>query len=778
MTAPGAFFRDDIRGQYSSWSRPPGAGSTPDSSYDPPSQDIPLLPNRPSRGSHRPASLAVPQYEPLVGRSDGFNPQDLYLSSSGKQNPLSPAQYDTPLKTPLSDLFPSRPRSPREHPFAGGFEVPEWKVILFHVAFCAISYPVLLVFVLVADNMTLFWSRLLVGMGCGAVGVALGIMLARLGQRFLEAATWATLIHQSRISSEPGIPLVDLAASSQYPTSIWNAMGLLWNRAFYPGTAHQARKSYDSRPWSLVALFFLLLLAIAGSLPFILGRVVDIQASIRHQSHTYREVAVFGDLSDSDIQRATALEPAFNDFDLTWTLSPFSSHGAIPPAVSFMYENDSIYFSETSRSQFLSNGSGFGTFEVNTTAAAIESDKFGQVTDLGASTEAGVLLRYPRWGIRIHCEKFTDPNTIIPRSASNFTYIFTPHTILRSLFASFNMDLPSNLKVPLNTTSALQGNDTLPTALNPSDLALSAFFSDNGVAHSFKSMPVSMGEDGKGFISIETLLVRLNTTYTPSGTFLTYSIPVPDINGKDTFIGLDAAVCLELYEPWVVETYNTSFGVPATTRIINKGNVITDVNTPQFIDTNVGPTLADPDLKRQLNSTGLSAVYDVAHGNSVNQILKDNGRDAYYVPSPTLVSFTGGQGPQGYLELSAAFFAQARAMADASNVLPYFAGSGRTVARCYADDILSVTQLKTRDTVMVIVVVLVLGLAAGLFVPRLPLDVPRRGFELYSWIAAFYSRELIVDKIDLSDQRGTMMKNLELSEIKKRMGNLKFRYDG
>ncbi|KAJ7290676.1 hypothetical protein C8J57DRAFT_1276271 [Mycena rebaudengoi] len=770
MTVPRAFFGDDTRRHYSPWSRPPSessSGSTLDGSYDPSSLDIPILHNRPSRGGNRPASLAVPPRE-----SDDFNPQDLYLSSSGKQ-------YDTGLKTPLSALFSSGPRPPRRHPFAGGFEAPEWKVILFHVAFCAISYPVLFVFVVVANNKTLFWSRLLVGLGCGAIGVALGIMLARLGQRFLEAATWATLIHQSRLSSEPGIRLTDLAASSQYPTSIWNAMRLLWNRIFYPGTARQERKSYDSRPWSLVVLFFLLLLAIAGSLPFILGRVVDIQASIRHQSHTYREVAVFGDLSDSDIQRATALEPAFNDFHLTWTLSPFSSHGAIPPVVSFMYENDSIYFSETSRSQFLSNGSGFGTFEVNTTTASIESDKFGQVTDFGASMEAGVLLRYPRWGIRIHCEKFTDPNTIVPRSANNFTYIFTPHAILRSLFASFNMDLPSNLEAPLNTTSALQRNDTLPTALNPSDLALSAFFFDNGVAHSFKSMPVSMGEDGKGFISIETLLVRLNMTYTPSGTFLTYNpIPVPDINGKDTFIGLDAAVCLELYEPWVVETYNTSFGVPATTRIVNKGNVITDVNTPQSIETNVGPTLADPDLKRQLNSTGLSAVYDVAHGNSANQILKDNGRDAFYVPSPTLVSFTGGQGPQGYLELSAAFFGQARAMADASNVLPYFAGSGRTLARSYADDILSVTELKTRDAIMVIVVVFMLGLSAGLFVPRLPLDVPRRGFELYSWIAAFYSRELVIDEIDLSDERGTMTKNLELSDIRRRMGDYKFRYDG
>ncbi|KAJ7929139.1 hypothetical protein B0H13DRAFT_2248169 [Mycena leptocephala] len=688
----------------------------------------------------------LPQTLSLSGSTyEEFDAQHLYA----KQDAFtpSPAASETDfLKTPLSALFPAGlPKPPRRHPFASGYEAPEWTFILIHVGFCVLAYPILLAFVVIANNRTLFWSRLVVGVGCGAVGVALGLSLARLGQRFLEAASiWATLIHQSRVPNNPGIRLKDFAAGSEYPTSILAALLLLWNRIFYRGTARSARKHYDPRPWSLVVLYFLILVSVSGSLPFILGRVVDINASIE-------------------------------DFALTWTLSPFSTHGALPPAISFPWGNDSVYFAETSRSQLLPNGTGFGTFEVNTTAASIQTNNLQQNTNgPEKSVDAGMLLRYPRWGIRIHCTRFSDPNTIIPRSIAGFTYVFTPRDILRSLFSSFEMDFPTVLEDPINITTVLQPNDIFPSGLNADDIALAALFFDNGVAHSFKSVPTSMGADGNGFVSIETLLVRLNTTYTPNGKFLTHSdLAVPDASGQSTFIGLDAAVCLELYEPWVLETYNNSVGVPTTIRIVNKGNTVIDENTPEFKEVNIGPPLTDPTLKRHLNSTNLSLVYDVAHGNSANQILKDNGRDAFYVPSPTLVSFTGGQGPKGYLELSASYFAQARGMADASNVLTYFAGSGQSVARCYTDSVLAKTKINTFDTVIVIAAVLILGLCAGLFVPRLPMSVPRRGFELYSWMAAFYSHELVLDQIDQSEG---MVKRMELQDIQTHLGDLRFRY--
>ncbi|KAJ7122886.1 hypothetical protein C8R44DRAFT_156846 [Mycena epipterygia] len=769
-----------------------GLDHASDGVYDPYSVNIPLLPHpRSPHPKPRPplansaftrtsARAGPPQYLSLSGSTyQDFDPQRLHLPD-GKQDgfttPNSAGSETDFLKTPLSALFPAGlPKPPRRHPFARGFEAPEWRFIVIHVAFCVLAYPVLMAFVAIANHKTIFWSRVVVGVGCGALGVALGLSLSRLGQRFFEAATWATLIHQSRIPGNPGMRLRDLASGSEAPTGILAAFRLLWNRIFYQGTARHARRNYDSRPWSLVVLFFLLVSVITSSLSFILGRVVDIEALTEHQFETYFEVAIFADSSDSDIERATVLEPTFNDFALTWTLSPFSSHGALPAAVSFPWENDTIYFSETTSSQLLPNGSGIGTFEINATAASIQTGAGQQTSDqFGHSLDAGVLLRYPRWGIRIHCSKFSDPNTILPRSAATLTYLFTPRDILRSLFSSFGMDLPPVFEDSINTTAVMQPGDTLPSGLNASDIALAAFFSDNGVAHSFKSVPVSLGADGNGFVSIETLLVRLNTTYAPNGTFLTHSdLSVPDVNGKSTFIGFDAAVCLELYEPWVLETYNNSIGVPTTTRIVNKGNTIIDANTTQFQEKNIRAPLTDPALKRYLNSTNLLPVYDVAHGNSANQILKDNGRDSFYVPSPTLVSFTGGEGPQGYLQLSETYFAQARGLTDASNVLSYFAGSGQTVARCYPDSVLSETTMRNVDAIVVLAIVLVLGLVAGLFVPRLPMSVPRRGFELYSWMAAFYSKELVIDQVD---QTESMVKRLELQDIQTHMGDLRFRY--
>lgn len=116
------------------------------------------------------------------------------------------------------------------------------------------------------------------------------------------------------------------------------------------------------------------------------------------------------------------------DFALTWTLSPFSAHGSLPSAISFPFGNESVYFAETTQSQLLPKGSGFGTFDTSTTAPSIELDSNAALSDnSGNSVDPGSLLRcvqyrawariglilpsrYPRWGIRIHCEKIPDGN--------------------------------------------------------------------------------------------------------------------------------------------------------------------------------------------------------------------------------------------------------------------------------------------------------------------------------------------------------------------------------
>lgn len=285
------------------------------------------------------------------------------------------------------------------------------------------------------------------------------------------------------------------------------------------------------------------------------------------------------------------------------------------------------------------------------------------------------------------------------------------------------------------------------------------------------SLPLSTGGDGKGFVTMENILVRLNTTFAPQGTFGTQrNYSMPGMGGRDTVIGYDAAVCLELYEPWIVEVYNSSFGFPSSMKIVDKAAEIKDMNTQQVKEKRLGKPVSDPLVKRALNSTNMKPAYIVGHQNSVNQILKDNGRDYDYVPSPTLISFTDGDGPFGYTELSEVYYAKARALADASNVLPYFAGSGLTVARRYQDQVVTTAVISTLIMVSIMFTVFLMGLISALFVPRLPLDTPRRGFDLYSWFSAFYARELI------AEYPAGISKNMELRDIIDHTAELKFRY--
>lgn len=93
----------------------------------------------------------------------------------------------------LFDTLPSLPythsKTPRRHPFAKNFELPHWKRILVHVLLCLVAYPLLTVFTIIARDRPLFWTRLIVGLGCGVVGFSLGLSLLGLGKAFLEAAS-------------------------------------------------------------------------------------------------------------------------------------------------------------------------------------------------------------------------------------------------------------------------------------------------------------------------------------------------------------------------------------------------------------------------------------------------------------------------------------------------------------------------------------------------------------------------------------------------------------
>ena len=103
----------------------------------------------------------------------------------------------------------------------------------------------------------------------------------------------------------------------------------------------------------------------------------------------------------------------------------------------------------------------------------------------------------------------------VAKSPGNFTYLFTPKSVIQSLAASFT-DVPAvlnSLKIPsLNTTRVLHGNDTLPPGMDASEIGVGGetrplivhvpffffdadqgTFYDNGVSHSFFSAPLWQG---------------------------------------------------------------------------------------------------------------------------------------------------------------------------------------------------------------------------------------------------------------------------------------------
>ena len=206
------------------------------------------------------------------------------------------------------------------------------------------------------------------------------------------------------------------------------------------------------------------------------------------------------------------------------------------------------------------------------------------------------------------------------------------------------MDLPASLMKP--NLQDLDSNDTIPSVIDPSKISYlgeflilsTSFVSDsrtaakwwpNGVAHSFHSHPIPDTDviSDQVWTTVETVLIRLNTSLTPFGHFPVY-LNEP-VNGVETRIGYDAAVCVEMYEPWIIEAYNTSIGSPTTLRIVEKGYRNTSLPS--------GKIQGDPiQNTRYLNTTGKNLAFVVAHDNSINQMLKDNGRDFFYVPSPTV----------------------------------------------------------------------------------------------------------------------------------------------
>ena len=214
------------------------------------------------------------------------------------------------------------------------------------------------------------------------------------------------------------------------------------------------------------------------------------------------------------------------------------------------------------------------------------------------------------------------------------------------MFGAYGMGVP-----PSFLEDNLHPSDPVPSNVDPSTISYAGEFSlgplgffmsnprpavemsDSGVAISAHAVMYAEPDesDYPGYAAVETVVIRLNTSFTPNGRFPVYSNrTLPDVNGTETRIGYDAAVCLQKYDPWIIETYNTSIVSPSTLRIVDKGYGIASPSPSGKIR---GAAIAST---RFLNTTGKDVAFWVAHSNGVNQIWKDNDRGSNYVPSPTV----------------------------------------------------------------------------------------------------------------------------------------------
>ena len=278
---------------------------------------------------------------------------------------------------------------------------------------------------------------------------------------------------------------------------------------------------------------------------------------------------------------------------------------------------------------------------------------------------------------------------------------------------------------------------------------------------------IQLPADGdQGWTTVESVLVRFNTSLTPSGRFPVFSDqPLPNYDGPQKRIGYDVAVCVQKYEPWVIEAYNASTGSPSALRIVGKGNGSSTSLSPS--GTILGSPIANT---RYLHATGKDAVFTKAHVNSVTRMLRINlevgvGYDNYVPPtlvgpvmplcttflltppSPQAFYFTDGAGLREYTELSPSRYATIRARVGAATALPYLVGSGLVVAQSYEDETLAYTTFKPWQLITLLLIVLNLGIIGELFVPILPLGVPRREFGPYSWLALFQSQARGIGRI-------------------------------
>jgi hypothetical protein len=94
-------------------------------------------------------------------------------------------------------------------------------------------------------------------------------------------------------------------------------------------------------------------------------------------------------------------------------------------------------------------------------------------------------------------------------------------------------------------------------------------------------------------------------------------------------------------------------------------------------------------------------------------------------------------------------------------MLPYLAGSGKLAARTYKSYAEASVRVDLPALLATLGAVLLFGIVAALLTPRLPRDVPRREFGLYSWLTAIHGDHFLHELGNGRLQRGMDIEAVE-----------------
>ncbi|KAK0532115.1 hypothetical protein OC842_003409 [Tilletia horrida] len=729
-------------------------------------------------------------FDPLGYRGpSAYDHLPLSKHSSHASSGYFPSPHHRDLKLapslPYQHAPPPRSRGPWIlRPWYSVFEAPSLlntALLLFAGAFAYALVWIVPMELTKRFDMSLYWARAIVTAAINIAALIISFPLSEIAHTMLYSAIWTAVILEDDLTLQD----LDLVADR---IGVISGLRLLWiklragvkrmlginRRALESDKAslRGARARIRGALWGIEVPASLGILFLIAVFSFAVDRTIKINIELK-QRQVYDAISVAGDLSDTDIFRAKTVLTFFDDYVRTWTLQSTAAL-KLPSTVKLALPDDSAhyaYFTEVESDYFSPTFEGYGSFSNEThtdsqdlgwsNVVSSQADASG-LTFSDADGTSTTQLRYvewPRWGIQARCQRLDNLGQyLVPDIAQNtdaeaskrLTALFLTHDVLSSALGQLNVALPSNLRGPANLNLSLGDLSTvLPGGLNAADIGMAPVFFPNGVAQSYFSSPIraedeiypsddvpdenkgQAGSAGRGWVSLEVVLVRLKPDLAGPAAQFGLVANVTDNLGNFGNVGFDAAICVERFDPYVVQVYQG--------RSIQSTKILRQAADFSFQNDKRGSSRLLSGTTSHLNSTTKYAAYAAAHGNARNALLKDNGRDASWVPNPTLTSMSSGGegGPAGYGTLDPERLADMLASADTRLLLPYLVGNGKVEARSY--EILPIARVTCVISWLNIVMATIMGcaLAGILFVPRLPGGLPRRTTSPISWLAAF-----------------------------------------